>query len=58
MKTNSPAERIALNPKRQNKPILGWRAFKDGQVIDENNSLPLLKWKWQGDKSIIYRSIR
>jgi hypothetical protein len=45
MRTNSPAERIALNPKRQNKPVLYWQALKGNTVIDENNSVALLRFK-------------
>jgi len=56
MRTNSPAERIAL--KRPNKPIKYWEAFKGGQIVDQNNSIALLRFKWQGDKSILFKAVR
>jgi hypothetical protein len=58
MKTYSLAERIALNSKRQNKPVLGWQALKNGVVIDSNNSIALLRFKWQSDKSVTFKAIR
>ncbi|MFA6087448.1 hypothetical protein [Mucilaginibacter sp.] len=58
MITNSPAEHIALNPKRQNKPVLYWQALKDRQVIDENNSVALLRFKWSADKTITFKAVR
>lgn len=58
MKTNSQAERIALNPKRQAKPVLYWEALKSNTIIDQNNSITLLRFKWSVDKTIIYRAKR
>lgn len=58
MRTNSPAERIALNPKRQNKPVLYWEALQGKTVIDSNNSVALLRYKWQHDKTITFKAIR
>ncbi len=56
MRTNSKAERIALNPKRERKPILGWQALRNNVVIDENNSIAILRSRYGG--TAIYRSIR
>lgn len=56
MRTNSPAERIALNPKREHKPILGWQALQGKVVIDENNSIVILRSRYGGMAT--YRSIR
>ena len=58
MRTNSPTERIALNPKRQNKPVSHWQALKGNTVIDENNSIALLRFKWSADKTVIYKAVR
>lgn len=56
MRTNSLAEQIALKPKRERKPILGWQAIRGKQVIDENNSIALLRHLYGG--TVTYRSIR
>lgn len=58
MRTNSPAERIALNPKRQNKPVLFWEAVQCGAVIDTNNSIALLRFKWKGVQGVTFKAKR
>jgi len=52
MKTNSIAERIALNPPRSPKPILYWQASNG----DKNNSIALLRHKY--GNSVTYKAIR
>lgn len=58
MRTNSPAERIALNPKRQNKPVLYWEAYIGKQCVGSNNSIALLRFAWKHDKSVIFKCVR
>ena len=38
------------------KPILGWQAVLNGKVIDENNSIAILRSKY--GNSVIFKSIR
>lgn len=57
MRTGSIAERIALNPKREALPVKYWQAVnKAGVVVDENNSVALLRYKY--GNTLIYKAIR
>lgn len=58
MRTYSPAERIALHPKRQARPVSHWEALQGKTVIDSNNSIALLRFKWSADKTITYQAVR
>jgi hypothetical protein len=58
MRTNSPAERLALNPRRQARPVSHWEAIKGNTVIDQNNSIALLRFKWAADKTIVFKAVR
>lgn len=57
MRINSKAEIIALNPKRQPKPVKFWQAIdKTGTVVAENNSVALLRHKF--GNTVFYKAIR
>lgn len=58
MRTNSAAERIALKPKGVNKPVRYWQAVQNGVVIDENNSVALLRFKWKNYPQTIFKAVR
>lgn len=56
MKTFNQTERIAHEQRHPRKPILFWQAKQNGKVIDENNSLPLLRHKYGA--GVTYHSVR
>lgn len=57
MKVYNETERIALKPKPSNKPIKYWQAVdKNRQVVDENNSIALLKFRY--GNSLTYKAVR
>lgn len=47
---------IALKQRRERKPILYWTAEQYGKVIDQNNSIALLRHKYGA--TAVYKSIR
>lgn len=49
--------RLALAQK-QRREILYWQARIGRQVIDTNNSLPLLRFKHRDNKQVTFHSVR
>lgn len=51
-------DRLTATSLRQKyrKPVKYWQAWQNGRIVDENNSLPLLRYKY--GKTAVYRSVR
>lgn len=45
-------------PKHTTKPIRYWAAYKGNTLIDTNNSIALLRFKYKGVHGVTYRSVR
>lgn len=57
--TTNPMDRLTYIANKQRfktKPIIGWRAYKGGVVVDENNSIAILRDRY--GYSVIYKSVR
>jgi hypothetical protein len=51
---------LKLHPMRKvkvRKEPLYWQVYYGGVLIDENNSIALLRHKWKGQK-VIFKSVR
>lgn len=42
---------------RKRREILFWQAWFGNTLIDQNNSLPILRNKWKG-QNLIFKSVR
>jgi hypothetical protein len=51
-------EAIANQQRHPRKPIKGWEAYIGNKCIDDNNSVAILRARYQGNKAVKFKAVR